>query len=329
MGKNSNNTNGNKGNNSNKNPSTPKGAQCAADGAFGRERKKAAAKAQASAKASLRAIETVRNLREIDTAFAEAGTSMGKLAQGLYGTYGIKENDGIVVIRITAYNGKPVACVDFSTVPGIVACDRKHVPVATFRQVELQMVIPAIFEWQVKVHALLRKYVTPFFVTRVEGLGEKWRNENPTSLAEVKASAMVPVTEEVLVDVSGAIPMTAVAFMGVKQGHSRLYVEKDGNGNEAYYRAERVAGNQAMTLVVADEGHALYRAFASQAAKVRIHLSDLSAETRPYDGDLKDMKDARECLRQYLRAIGASLGVKAKRSVEVETEVMTPAVSSM
>jgi hypothetical protein len=36
-------------------------------------------------------------------------------------------------------------------------------------------------------------------------------------------------------------------------------------------------------------------------------------DTRPYNSDLSDMKDARECLRQYLRDLATSLGLKAKQ----------------
>ena len=308
----------------NKTRNAPKGQECAVQGAIGRERKKAQAKAQALAKAAIRAVEQARLIRENEEQFASASESLGMLAGGLLGRYIVREGDDAVIIRVAMLNMKPVAYVEKSTVAGIIACDRKFIPVATFRYSELQQVTPeAIFEWQVQVHAFLRKHLGPYFVVRVEGLGKKWQEENPATFDAESApqtvqpkveTSKVVVREEV--DVTSAVPMSGIAFMGVKQGHSRIYVEKDSQGHEAYFLASRTAGVQMIALVRVDEGHELHKAYVSHLAHVRIHLQDLVHAPRPYDSNVTEMKDARESLRQHLRFVAFAFGVKAKHSQE-------------
>ncbi len=310
-GGNGNNSNSNNGKGSTKNIG-------GTGGAAGRERKKNAQKLRNAAAAALRASQEAAHQLEIDRAFENASKEYGRLVDGYQGDYGFKSEAGIVVVRVS---GKSIFVVA-STVRNIAADAKKFIPVAQLRFESLQQVTPDdIFAWQVAVHAFLRTYVAPFMVKRIDGLGKEWCAANPDpvpvqAVEEPKKKVAVP-----LIDVTGAVPISAVAFMGVKKGQTFLFAHEE-NGAAAYFRTEVVAGNQAIALVKVEANHSLYGLMTE--GMVRVHLSELSQAAKPYDSSLPDMKSRREHLRAFLRGVATGFGLKAKsKAVDTTTVAVT------
>ncbi len=271
----------------------------------------------------------------VEQAFKASSQEVFRILDGTLDTYGIKATTGLlekpegtVVLAVDLIRDKPVIRILESSFPGITSHRNFFLPVKTLRFEQIMAVTEIeTFTWQVNVHAFLRK-VLASFLTR-ENLyppksikEEQQKLEAALFVADAKKLAQAREEEKqmVTVDVSGAIKMTPAAFFGVKDGHSRLYVCTDETGHEAYFRAEYLAGNQALTLLVCDEAHELYQSFASQEKLIRIHLSTLPQDTKPY-GCVSDRKYASECVRQYLKKVGLAFGIKPKRQIKEATKV--------
>lgn len=133
----------------------------------------------------------------------------------------------------------------------------------------------------------------------------------PAPIVAKPAPVRPPRPEVEEVDVTGHQPLTALQFWDKNQ--EGIFHHGEG-GVYAYFRRERIAGVPSFVLIVAEEGHSLVPCLVKHDT-VHVHLQDLSASDRPYDGDLSNLKNARECVRQYLRRVGFSLGLRPKQQM--------------
>lgn len=256
--------------------------------------------------------------------YAESCHELGRLAVAQVGQYGLQDETGTIILFLTINaKGKGVIHIVHSTVHGILPSDNWHIPVSTLRYEELSEGVTTgpLLEWQKRVHAFIRKQVQPFLVTRVPGLAEKMAEAYIETPLEVKTPIATPVAktviEKMIVDTTGAKPMNVAAFLGVNKNESVLYFHQEGDVR-AFFQAEVIAGNQAVTLVHAEQGHSMFRALADHQ-KVVVHLATLKNQTGPYSDDLTQIKTARECVRQFLRAIAQSFGLKPRQQNDEES----------
>lgn len=137
----------------------------------------------------------------------------------------------------------------------------------------------------------------------------------PAPIVAKPAPVRLPQPEVEEVDVTSHQPLTALQFWDKNQ--EGIFHHGEG-GVYAYFKRERVAGVPSFVLIAAEEGHPLVPCLMKHDS-VHVHLQDLSASDRPYDGDLSNMRNARECVRQYLRRVGLSLGLRPKQQMVVNT----------
>lgn len=137
-------------------------------------------------------------------------------------------------------------------------------------------------------------------------------NNNPVKLLPPPLSPQHQAEE---VDVTEHQPFTVRQFLT----KDAVGIFHHGMGETlAYFRMEKIAGNQSFVLIAVDEGHVLQPCLEAHDT-VHVHLQDLRRDDGPYDGNVTVMRNARECVRQYLRTVARSLGLGPVRPKEAVT----------
>lgn len=204
---------------------------------------------------------------------------------------------------------------------------------------------PEVFAYKKELHTALRHFLKkeierakPYFDLPVPATTTTSSNQGAEMLRrapQATVTSMVPFTkvgqadsenrvvtgpleEEVAIDVTGALPFCIAAFMRVKENEEQIFFDRDDAGNESYFIAERIGGAQAFRLLVADEGHELHGIFCHFYGKenIRTNMLDLRKDTKPYNNDLSDVRNAREHIRQYLRGVAMKCGMRPRRTQE-------------
>lgn len=223
-------------------------------------------------------------------------------------------------VRICGKHNLPSIMVTGSTFDPIPESEGNFLPLVTLAHKILKDVGQPkhVLDWQMELHSALRHFLkdeieaNPPFSSKLTPpvhIVAPQLQLRPQRNADRKfePAQVEPVVEEDSVDVTGHKPLTAIQFF--QKDSVGVYThEKD--GHLAYFRLERIAGVQSFKLVAVDEGHPLMHCLGHHNT-VHVHLQDLPANNRPY-GALQEMRNARECVRQYLRQVGTSFGIKPK-----------------
>lgn len=294
----------------------------------GRKRKKAINQARNQAhERELQAQKTLEDVR-LEKTYSSLSKNYGALCSGREGTYGLRVikhlNDrslfGTLRLEIEkrGKNDLPSVVVSGSTFDPIPASEKNYIPVQTLFHANLKDIGLGqdIYAWQSELHKVLRHYLAKEI--QIEQANFKHSKEVSRQVIApqlavrkpVKVPAPAPaheIGEEDEVDVTGHKPFTPAEFLG--KPDSGIFTHEE-DGKLAFFRLERIAGVRAFRLVAVDDGHSL-ESVLSRHDSMHVHVQDLSANDRPY-GDIADKRNARECVRQYLRKVGMSLGVKPK-----------------
>ncbi len=221
-------------------------------------------------------------------------------------------------IRICGKHNLPSIMVTGSTFDPIPESEGNFLPLVTLAHKTLKDVGQPkhVLDWQVELHSTLRHFLkdelgaNPPFSSKltppVHIVAPQLQLRPQRTADHESATAQANKSEEG-VDVTGHKPLTGTQFFA--KDTSGIYTHEK-NGCLAYFRLERIAGVQSFKLVAVDEGHPLMHCLEHHDT-VHVHLQDLPANNRPY-GALQEMRNARECVRQYLRQVGMSFGIKPK-----------------
>lgn len=132
---------------------------------------------------------------KVEQLYQHSCTQLGKLADGVQDTYGIKTDEGIVILDTRFHRGQNAIFVVESTVENIVPDHEYFVPVSCMRHDELRQVTPDnIFKWQVKLHNFLRPILAPFYGVKKK-VEEVKDSSTPKNLTEADKEAIAAAEE--------------------------------------------------------------------------------------------------------------------------------------
>jgi hypothetical protein len=175
-----------------------------------------------------------------------------------------------------------------------------------------------VLSWQSELHGALRHFLREeIAATRLNRHNSISRPITAPQFNLRKQKQVIPVVpakkiiEEDTIDVTGHVPLAAAHFLSKDMSGIYHHCQES---KLAYFRKERIAGVASFILIATDEGHPLQSCLEHHET-VHVHLQDLPINDRPY-GDLKEKRNARECVRQYLRQAGFALGVRPREKKE-------------
>ncbi len=267
--------------------------------------------------------------KQDDEIFQNASTNHKTMLGEKEGLYLIPSAQGDVVVEVFARNEKAFLRVEASKNPGIEPSPM-YLPVYLLFKERLDQVTPDdVYEKQFALYIFIRTELSDVInsskpVKRQHSFSQPVApvlREVPKEVAALAPTAPIaakpastrpPQPEVEEVDVTGHQPLTAMQF--IRKDEEGIF--HHGEGPLAYFRKERIAGVPSFVLIAVEEGHPLVSCLEKHDT-VHVHLQDLSVSDRPYDGDLSNMRNARECVRQYLRRVGLSFGLRPKQALTV------------
>lgn len=254
-----------------------------------------------------------------DPIFQTALTDYAAMLAEKLGIYRIPSPEGDVVVTVFQKGQKIVLRAVASKNPGVVP-SKAFLPIYLLFKPALEQVTAAdVYEQQIALFMFIRTSLGELisrsrtverYIAPPPELVEVPEEAIAVPLTEMVPAALPPQTQVEEVDVTGHQPFMARQFLN--KNEAGIFHHAVG-GALAFFRLERIAGNQAFVLIAADDGHPLVPCLEAHR-EVHVHLQDLNREDGPYNTDMSIMRNARECVRQYLRQVGRSLGLGPKRA---------------
>lgn len=280
--------------------------------------------------------EAVEGEKEINPIFQNASIDHKAMLAEVAGLYLVSSAEGDVVIQVFEKNDKACLRVKASMNPGICSSSAYFPAYFLFRPTLEQVTSDETYARQFALFMFLRTELSGLIASSKPVKRQRRQEHFPlqskalpspvvqeeaatTPVAKLAIAPAVPMKEKEAVDVTGHQPLTVLQFL--KKDERGIFHHAQGEAL-AFFRREGIAGVPSFVLIAADNEHPLVSCL-EKHGDVHVHLQDLVLNDRPY-GDISDKRNARECVRQYLRQAAFLLGLRPKQTATPSVE---PAVN--